>query len=80
MKDVDTIYPAWDKAYEKGQITYKINEALELIRTLKENVNKSKMQATEIEKIAELVCEKMGTPEFLKNSLFCKTVKSMMLE
>lgn len=80
MKDVDTIYPAWDKTYEKGQITYKINEALELIRTLKENVNKSKMQATEIEKIAELVCEKMGTPEFLKNPLFCKTVESMMLE
>lgn len=51
-----------------------------MIRTLKEKVNKSRMQATEIEKIAELVCEKMGTPEFLKNSLFCKTVKSMMLE
>lgn len=80
IDDIDRLYPAWDVTYEKEQIAEKIQEALELIDCIQEYVNKNKRQATDLEKITECVCQQMGTPEFLKNSLFRRTIASMLSE
>ena len=35
-------------------------------------------KSTDLEKISQLVCEKMNTTKFLKNPLFLKTIKAML--
>lgn len=78
IDDIDRLYPAWDKTYEKEQIAGKIQEALELIDNIREHVNKSKMQTADLEEITKLVCRQMGTPQFLKNPLFHRTIESVL--
>lgn len=78
FKDIDKLYPAWDKTYNKEQIELKISEALAYIDEIKAAVNKSKIYSTDLENITKLVCEEMGTPEFLKNPLFRRTIESMI--
>ena len=78
IEGIGKCYPAWDVTYDKEQMMDKIKEALELMNKIKEHVNKSKKQTTDLERIAKLVCENMNTPQFLKNPLFRRTIESML--
>lgn len=78
INGIDKLYPAWDETYEKEQIACKIKEAMELIDNIKENVREGQKQSADLGEITKFVCRQMGTPEFMKNPLFVRTIESMV--
>lgn len=78
LKGLDTFYPAWDATYDGARALQKIEEAMALIHTVGQSVDACKADADGIDDLVLRVCSKMGTPHFIKNPLFQRTVQSFL--
>ena len=78
LKGADTFYPAWDATYDRALAEEKIDDALRLMERLQETVNQCRGDGVPPEELAAQVCLRMGTPQFLRNPLFQRTVASCL--
>ena len=84
IRDLDGIcnyYPAWDHTYSVSNINEKINDAVQIIRTLDEQVCTilENGRTSDITAITNLVCERLKMPYLKENPLFRKTILSHCL-
>lgn len=75
LPSIQQYCPAWDRAYGPAEGQAKIADALALIQELKQEV--SSVQADDLDDLVQTLCAKLGTPHFLQNPLFRKTVASL---
>lgn len=70
--------PAWDKAYSGEEGSRAVERGIALIRRLGHEIAFLRQEYPNAakEQYVELLCEKMGTPQFLQNPLFRRTVLS----
>ena len=79
IQDIDGIcnyYPAWDQTYSGLDINEKVNDAVQIIRTLDEQVHMilETEKTTDINIITNLVSERLKMPYLKENPLFRKTI------
>ena len=79
IQDIDGIcnyYPAWDQTYSGLDIIEKVNDAVQIIRTLDEQVHMvlETKKTTDINIITNLVSERLKMPYLKENPLFRKTI------
>ena len=79
IQDIDGIcnyYPAWDQTYSGSDINEKVNDAVQIIRTLDEQVQMilETAKTTDINIITNLVCERLKMSYLKENPLFRKTI------
>ena len=84
IRDLDGIcnyYPAWDHTYSVSNINEKINDAVQIIRTLDEQVCTilETGRTSDITAITNQVCERLNMPYLKENPLFRKTILSHCL-
>lgn len=84
IRDLDGIcnyYPAWDHTYSVSNINEKINDAVQIIRTLDEQVCTilETGRTSDITAVTNLVCERLNMPYLKENPLFRKTILSHCL-
>lgn len=72
--------PAWDKAYQGDEISKAVEDGMKLMKSLDSNICRLVREEPRLseKKYTALLCEKMGTPQFLNNPLFMRTVRSHM--
>lgn len=78
LEEMEHFYPAWDTAYEKEQAAEKIRDALQLMDQLQEAADRCREKGVPPEEMTAAVCSVLGTPQFLSNPLFARTVRSML--
>lgn len=78
MQGIDTFYPAWDVTYNRTQAMQKIDSAIELINKIGQAVNDCKSETNSLDDLVLSVCAIMGTPHFIQNPLFKRTVASFL--
>lgn len=77
-READTFYPAWDTTYNRAQVEATIDDALRLMERLQEAVDRCRAEGASPEELAARVCQRMGTPQFLRNPLFRRTIESYL--
>lgn len=79
MKGVSTYYPAWDQIYTEDMMKGKIDEAIELIDSLKHAVS-TLDDGVNLNILVDRVCDKLKTPILKTNPLFSKTIECLRME
>jgi len=75
LEGISLYCPAWDKAYDPAQGQQKLADALTLIHNLKEAV--AAIPGEDLDDLVQTLCTKLGTPHFLQNPLFRRTVAAL---
>ncbi|MBQ5346488.1 MAG: MBL fold metallo-hydrolase [Ruminococcus sp.] len=76
IPDIDVYCPAWDKTYDRKMMRIKLNEAEELINTLKKAVRTCDNDG-DIAELVNQVCDNLKMPMLKENPLFLKMVECL---
>lgn len=79
IPDIDVYCPAWDKTYDRKMMRIKLNEAEELINTLKKAVRTCDNDG-DIAELVNCVCDRLKMPILKENPLFLRTVECLREE
>lgn len=76
LKGIHNYYPAWDCTYSVSDINEKLDEAITLINTLDEQIQRvlPSTLGRDIAVVTDVVCENMKMPYLKENPLFRRTV------